>query len=158
MSLAAGLPCVPTFRVPSSQVYHIFDVQNFSQHLPFVIHPAALAFVIRPLASSFQDLQCQEPALKLMLLLTDAGVSQSADVGTEMIAGGAVPKLVQLLSASDSMQEMAAAVLGNLCHESPENQDKRPGQICCFTVSSINNFLYGYAIIPILMCSFASLH
>ena len=65
----------------------------------------------------------QEAALKLMLLLTDAGVSQSADLGTEMIAGGAVPKLIQLLS-SDSMREMAAAVLGNLCHESPENQDK----------------------------------
>ena len=59
----------------------------------------------------------------MMLLLSHAGVSQSADVGTELIAGGAVPKLIQLLS-SDSMQEMAAAVLGNLCHESPENQDK----------------------------------
>eukprot|EP00913_Durusdinium_trenchii_P034823 g32572.t1 len=60
-----------------------------------------------------------------MLLLTDAGVSQNADIGTEMIAGGAVPKLTQLLSATDSFtQEMAAAVLGNLCHESPPNQDK----------------------------------
>ena len=60
-----------------------------------------------------------------MLLLTDAGVSQSADVDSEMIAAGAVPKLSQLLTANDSiMQEMAAAVLGNLCHESPENQDK----------------------------------
>ena len=60
-----------------------------------------------------------------MLLLTDAGVSQNADVGTEMIAGGAVPKLIPLLSASDSMmKEMAAAVLGNLCHESPTNQEK----------------------------------
>lgn len=63
-----------------------------------------------------------------MLLLTDAGVSQSADVGTEMIAGGAVPKLTNLLSSNESMiQEMAAAVLGNLCHESPENQEKLLG-------------------------------
>lgn len=76
-----------------------------------------------PLSKMLGDSKHQEAALKLMLLLSDAGVSQSADVGTELIAGGAVPKLIQLLS-SDSMQEMAAAVLGNLCHESPENQDK----------------------------------
>ncbi|CAK9055096.1 unnamed protein product [Durusdinium trenchii] len=72
-----------------------------------------------------RQLDEKESALKLMLLLTDAGVSQNADIGTEMIAGGAVPKLTQLLSATDSFtQEMAAAVLGNLCHESPPNQDK----------------------------------
>ncbi|CAJ1376739.1 unnamed protein product [Effrenium voratum] len=78
-----------------------------------------------PLSKMLGERKNQESALKLMLLLTDAGVSLSSDVGTEMIAGGAVPRLGHLLTASDSiLQEMAAAVLGNLCHESPENQDK----------------------------------
>mmetsp|Transcript_53609 Transcript_53609/g.124862 ORF Transcript_53609/g.124862 Transcript_53609/m.124862 type:complete len:894 (+) Transcript_53609:59-2740(+) len=79
-----------------------------------------------PLSKMLGDSKTQEAALKLMLMLTDAGVSQpGSDIGTEMIAGGAVPKLSDLLSSSDSsLQEMSAAVLGNLCHESPENQDK----------------------------------
>jgi len=79
-----------------------------------------------PLSKMLSDSKTQEAALKLMLMLTDAGVSQpGSDIGTEMIAGGAVPSLRELLSSSNSaLQEMSAAVLGNLCHESPENQDK----------------------------------
>lgn len=79
-----------------------------------------------PLSKMLGEATKQEAALKLVLLLSDAGVSQpGSDVGTEMIAGGAVAPLKKLLASPDaSMQEMAAAVLGNLCHESPENQDK----------------------------------
>ncbi|CAE7707996.1 PUB3 [Symbiodinium pilosum] len=79
-----------------------------------------------PLSKMLGDSKSQEAALKLMLMLTDAGVTQpGSDIGTEMIAGGAVPSLRELLSSSnEAFQEMSAAVLGNLCHESPENQDK----------------------------------
>eukprot|EP00440_Ansanella_granifera_P073814 gb/GFBE01080092.1/.p1 GENE.gb/GFBE01080092.1/~~gb/GFBE01080092.1/.p1 ORF type:complete len:897 (+),score=252.18 gb/GFBE01080092.1/:1-2691(+) len=79
-----------------------------------------------PLSKMLGEASKQEAALKLMLVITDAGVSQpGCDVGTEMIAGGAVQPLKKLVISGDmSMQEMAAAVLGNLCHESPENQDK----------------------------------
>eukprot|EP00930_Biecheleria_cincta_P057953 TRINITY_DN43817_c0_g1_i1.p1 TRINITY_DN43817_c0_g1~~TRINITY_DN43817_c0_g1_i1.p1 ORF type:complete len:946 (-),score=250.15 TRINITY_DN43817_c0_g1_i1:50-2770(-) len=86
----------------------------------------ALEGLANPLSKMLGETKKQEAALKLMLLLTDAGVSQpGTGVGTEMIAGGAVAPLMKLLSASDaSLQEMAAAILGNLCHESPENQDK----------------------------------
>lgn len=86
----------------------------------------ALEGLAMPLSKMLGEPKKQETALKLMLLLTDAGVSQpGTGVGTEMIAGGAVAPLMKLLSAPDaSLQEMAAAILGNLCHESPENQDK----------------------------------
>ena len=38
MSLAAGLPCVPTFRVPSSQVYF---VRGIRLNLNYVTGPSA---------------------------------------------------------------------------------------------------------------------
>jgi len=82
--------------------------------------------IATPLSKMLAEKGAQEAALKLMLLITDAGVGQpDADVGTEMIAGGAVPPLKQLIiSGISNLQEMSAAVLGNLCHESPENQSK----------------------------------
>jgi len=83
--------------------------------------------IAAPLVKMLGDEQKREDSLKLLLLLTDAGVGQkNVDVGSEIIAGGAVPPLVKLLSCSSTsnLQELAAAVLGNLCHESPANQDK----------------------------------
>lgn len=79
------------------------------------------------LVRMLSDKAKQDDALKLLLLLTDAGVGQkNAEVGAEMINKGAVPPLVELISKNSiaSQQELAAAVLGNLCHESPANQEK----------------------------------
>jgi len=82
--------------------------------------------IAAPLAKMLGEEAKREAALKLLLLITDAGVGQrTSDVGTEIISCGAVAPLVKLItSAPGNLQELAAAVLGNLCHESPENQDK----------------------------------
>jgi len=64
-------------------------------------------------------------ALKLLLLLTDAGVGQkSPTVQNEVIAANAVPCLMKLLTGDAQSKESASAIIGNLCHESPPNQDK----------------------------------
>jgi len=79
-----------------------------------------------PLSDLLKDAVTCEDALKLVLLLSDAAVGQrNVDVANGMIDAGIVPQLVRLLSAgSATQQELAAACLGNLCHESPANQDK----------------------------------
>jgi hypothetical protein len=68
----------------------------------------------------------QEDALKLLLLITDSGVGQkNIDVATNIINAGAVQPLVKMItSGSSTLHELGAAVLGNLCHESPANQEK----------------------------------
>lgn len=82
--------------------------------------------IATPLVKMLGDEARREDALKLLLLLTDAGVGQkNVDVGSDIIAAGAVPPLVKLIgSGISNLQELAAAVLGNLCHESPANQEK----------------------------------
>jgi len=82
--------------------------------------------LVRQLVEMLKKEATSEDALKLLLLLTDAGVGQkNVDVARCMIDGGVVEPLVALIGAgAASLQERAAAVLGNLCHESPANQDK----------------------------------
>mmetsp|Transcript_14834 Transcript_14834/g.42527 ORF Transcript_14834/g.42527 Transcript_14834/m.42527 type:complete len:880 (-) Transcript_14834:72-2711(-) len=82
--------------------------------------------VALPLVQMLSDEAKHEDALKLLLLLTDAGVGQKIpEVGTEVINKGAVVHLIKIITnGSANLQELAAAVLGNLCHESPANQDK----------------------------------
>lgn len=65
-------------------------------------------------------------SLKLLLLLTDAGVGQkNADVQNEIVSHNTAPPLVKIISTGTNQnKELAAAVLGNLCHESPVNQEK----------------------------------
>mmetsp|Transcript_97597 Transcript_97597/g.172837 ORF Transcript_97597/g.172837 Transcript_97597/m.172837 type:complete len:885 (-) Transcript_97597:283-2937(-) len=65
-------------------------------------------------------------SLKLLLLLTDAGVGQkNAEVQNDIIGANSIAPLVKVITGGSSQnKELAAAVLGNLCHESPVNQDK----------------------------------
>lgn len=82
--------------------------------------------IAAPLVKLLGDEASYTGALKLLLLLTDAGVGQkNASVQNDIIAANAVPPLVKLLTSGDlNSKELASAVLGNLCHESPTNQDK----------------------------------
>jgi len=82
--------------------------------------------IATPLVKMLGDEAKREEALKLLLLVTDAGVGQkNVDVSSDIIACGAVQPLVKLITVGvPSLQELAAAVLGNICHESPANQEK----------------------------------
>mmetsp|Transcript_149102 Transcript_149102/g.371446 ORF Transcript_149102/g.371446 Transcript_149102/m.371446 type:complete len:897 (-) Transcript_149102:265-2955(-) len=82
--------------------------------------------IIAPLVKMLGESTKQEDALKLLLLVTDAGVGQkNVDVASNLISAGVVDPLVKLLSSdSTNLKELAPAVLGNLAHESPANQDK----------------------------------
>lgn len=65
-------------------------------------------------------------SLKLLLQLTDAAVGQkNADVQNDVLAANAIAPLVKIITSGTTQnKELAAAILGNLCHESPPNQDK----------------------------------
>lgn len=88
--------------------------------------------ITAPLVKMLGEKAKREDALKLLLLLTDAGVGQkNADIGSDFISAGVVPLLLDLivagtqnLAAAGITSELAAAVMGNLCHESPANQEK----------------------------------
>jgi len=79
-----------------------------------------------PLMRMLSDETTRSEALRLVLLLTDAGVGQkNVDVQNEIIGAKAIQPLIKLLNSdATQLQEHAAAVLGNLCHENPTNQDK----------------------------------
>lgn len=79
-----------------------------------------------PLVKLLGEPDSAQGALKMLLLLTDAGVGQKhASVQDDIIAANAVPPLVKFLTGADlNGKELASAIVGNLCHESPTNQDK----------------------------------
>lgn len=82
--------------------------------------------IITPLVKLFGETANRLDAVKLLLVLTDASVARKDhSIQNRIIASNALPLLVKCLSAEDSsLQESSAAVLGNLCHESPTNQDE----------------------------------
>merc|ERR1740129_485651 len=82
--------------------------------------------VAAPLVRMLSDKSVRQKALSLLLVITDAGVGQkNSGVQNTIVDANAVNPLTKLLSDRDSeLQEHAAAVLGNLCHESPINQEK----------------------------------
>lgn len=75
-----------------------------------------------------EDANCAA-ALKLLLVLTDAGVGQrSSSVQADFIAANSVTPLIELVRSGDlHSKEFASAILGNLCHESPVHQDALAG-------------------------------
>jgi len=82
--------------------------------------------VVVPLLKLLKEDGTRTESLRLLLVITDAGVGQkSTETASSLIAAGIVPHLSKLIaSGSPDLQENAAAVIGNLCHESPENQGK----------------------------------
>lgn len=81
--------------------------------------------VAKPLVQMLSGEPLCEDALRFMLVLTDAGVCQkTVGVQQQFMAAGAGDVLLSVLKGgSDSARELAAAMFGNLSHESPQNQD-----------------------------------
>lgn len=87
---------------------------------------ALLRSVANMLTSTSPD---KEEALKLLVVLSDAAVDQrDTNIGSTLLDLGVANALVELMAPSvaacEVVKERAAAALGNLCHESPANQDK----------------------------------
>lgn len=81
--------------------------------------------VVTALVKMLADTARREEALNLLVVISDGAVGlRRRDSGDAIIAAGVVEPLVRLLEdGSAGVQESAAAVLGNISHESPTNQD-----------------------------------
>ncbi|CAK0885406.1 unnamed protein product, partial [Prorocentrum cordatum] len=80
--------------------------------------------VTAALVEMLADPARREEALNLLVVISDGAVGlRRHDVGGAIVAAGAVEPLVRLLEeGSAGLQESAAAVLGNVSHESPPSQ------------------------------------
>mmetsp|Transcript_91357 Transcript_91357/g.190995 ORF Transcript_91357/g.190995 Transcript_91357/m.190995 type:complete len:891 (-) Transcript_91357:43-2715(-) len=90
--------------------------------------------LLKSLAAMLAKESDREDVLRLLIVLTDAGVGlKKVEVANTAIRNGVVGPLSNILSSGlPQQQELAAAILGNLCHESPVNQDKVAGHTAIF--------------------------